>query len=89
MFCELISERKYVHIIITEVNLQNNYRSLDMSMISDAVMTADNEIQRLAISSVPMQESCFENLFSAEESLVKGTVFPELYLPFCRERGAR
>ena len=48
-----------------------------------------NERQILAIAYIPMQNSDFENLFSVSEALQKGTIFPELYLPFCAERGAK
>lgn len=43
----------------------------------------DNDsMQILGIASVPIQNADFGCLFSAEEGLTKGTVFPELYLPF-------
>ena len=61
-----------------------------MIYYSEAVNTADNDRQYLAIECVPTQESDFgESLFSFEDALIKGTVFPELYLPFCAEGGAR
>lgn len=60
-----------------------------MNILSDAVETALNDIQLLAIASVPMQNSDFENVFSNDEALVKGTLFPELFLPFCGERGGK
>lgn len=39
-------------------------------------------MQILGIASVPVQNANFDCLFSAEEAFGKGTVFPELYLPF-------
>ena len=36
----------------------------------------------LAIASVPFQETDFSNLYTAEEALCNGTIFPELNLPF-------
>lgn len=48
-----------------------------------------NERQILAIAHIPIQNADFENLFSVSEALQRGTIFPELYLPFCAERGAR
>ena len=60
-----------------------------MNNCSDAVRIDCDDIQILGIEYVPVQHSSFEDLFSNEEGLIKGTVFPELYLPFCMERGAR
>ena len=48
---------------------------------------AESERQVLAIEYVPMQLSSFEGLFGSGEALIKGTVFPELYLPFCAYGG--
>jgi hypothetical protein len=56
-----------------------------MNMISDSVDMAHADIQVLAISSVPMQKSNFKDLYSSDDALLKGTVFPELYLPFGKE----
>ncbi|HIZ08187.1 MAG TPA: spore coat protein CotJB [Candidatus Eubacterium avistercoris] len=36
----------------------------------------------LAIASVPCQETDLSNLYTAEEALCNGTIFPELNLPF-------
>lgn len=61
-----------------------------MNYHSEAVdINNTDNIQILAIEYVPMQDTDFSNTFSISEALPKGTVFPELYLPFCAERGAR
>lgn len=60
-----------------------------MNKISEAVNMQNCDIQILAIPYVPMQNADFSNTFCLEEALIKGTIFPELYLPFCAERGAR
>ena len=56
---------------------------------NETVSSADADMQVLAIEYVPVQRSSFEVLFNADEALVKGTVFPELYLPFCAEGGSK
>ena len=43
----------------------------------------------LAVASVPMQNADFDALFPLSEGLDKGTVFPELYMPFLAVGGAR
>lgn len=48
---------------------------------------SDTTKQILAIESVPVQIADFDELYNTLEGLVKGTVFPELYLPFCCEKG--
>ena len=60
-----------------------------MNKYSDVTVKCDEKVQTLAIEYVPMQRNDFECVFSAEEGLIKGTIFPELYLPFCGERGAK
>ena len=60
-----------------------------MNKISEAVDMQKCDIQILAIPYVAMQNADFSDTFSLEEALIKGTIFPELYLPFCAERGAR
>lgn len=60
-----------------------------MNIISDAVDTAGSDIQILAIPDVHIQNSDFKNVLSNEEALIKGTLFPELYLPFCGERSLK
>ena len=40
-------------------------------------------VDSLARAYVPYQKMC--NLFTLEESLVNGTVFPELYKPYMKE----
>ena len=45
--------------------------------------------QVLAITSIPMQNADFACTYNVSEALVLGTVFPELYLPFLAERGAK
>ena len=61
-----------------------------MNYRSEAVdINNTDDIQILAIEYVPMQDTDFANTFPISEALPKGTVFPELYLPFCAERGAR
>ncbi|NMB95588.1 MAG: spore coat associated protein CotJA [Clostridiaceae bacterium] len=42
---------------------------------------------RLARAYVPFQRLC--NLFSPEEALEKGTVFPELYSPYFKKEHAK
>ena len=58
-----------------------------MSRNTESVHHENDDRQILAISYIPMQKSDFENLISGDETLVRGTVFPELYLPFMGERG--
>ncbi len=43
----------------------------------------------LAVASVPMQNTDFDALFALNEALDKGTVFPELYMPFLAAGGAK
>lgn len=45
--------------------------------------------QVLAITSIPMQEADFACTYGTNEALIRGTVFPELFLPFMAERGAK
>ena len=49
----------------------------------ETAMSRESDRQVLAIEYVPIQSSSFDKLFNSDEALVKGTVFPELYLPFC------
>jgi len=54
-----------------------NYRQTDVS---------ETDLRRsgmgLAQAYVPFQTFNAENLFSPEEALLKGTIFPELYRPY-------
>ena len=43
----------------------------------------------LAVASVPMHKNNFYTLFALNEALDKGTVFPELYMPFLAAGGAK
>ena len=43
----------------------------------------------LAVASVPMHNADFDALFALNEALDKGTVFPELYMPFLAAGGAK
>ena len=43
----------------------------------------------LAVASVPLQNADFDALFPPDEGLDKGTIFPELYMPFLAAGGAR
>ncbi len=47
------------------------------------------ESRILAVASVPMQEADFDALYPLNEALEKGTVFPELYMPFLAVGGAK
>ena len=49
----------------------------------------DKGKQVLGIWYVVVQESDFENLYPTNEALNKGTIFPDLYLPFCGDGGKR
>ncbi len=61
-----------------------------MNYYSEAVdINNTDNFQVLAIQYVPMQDADFANTFPISDALLKGTVFSELYLPFCAERGAR
>ena len=60
-----------------------------MNNYHDACDIQNNTVQTLAITSIPMQDANFDCVYNSEEGLIKGTVFPELYLPFCGERGAK
>ena len=60
-----------------------------MNIYSEAVDIEQGDIQILAISYVPMQNADFSKTFPLDEALIKGTIFPKLYLPFCAERGAK
>ena len=60
-----------------------------MNILSDTTNKAVNDIQILAIPDVCIQNSEFINVFSNEEALKRGTLFPELYLPFCGERSMK
>ena len=55
----------------------------------DNITSEELDRQILAIEYVPVQRSAFDKLFSSDEALIKGTVFPELYLPFVAEGGAK
>ena len=55
----------------------------------ETVEPFENEKQILAIEYVPVQKSSFENLFDTADALIRGTVFPELYMPFCGAGGAK
>lgn len=55
----------------------------------ETAMSSESDRQVLAIEYVPVQSSSFDKLLSSDEALVKGTIFPELYLPFCAEGEAK
>ena len=60
-----------------------------MFNFNEAASSSESNNQVLAIEYVPIQRSSFEKLFGVDEAIVKGTVFPELYLPFCAEGGEK
>ena len=60
-----------------------------MNQYSEAVHIPGTGRQVLAIAHVPMQNADFSTVFPLGEALDKGTLFPELYLPFLGAGGAR
>ncbi len=55
----------------------------------EACHIPNESMQLLAITSIPMQEANFACTYGSDEALIRGTVFPELYLPFLGERSPR
>ncbi len=60
-----------------------------MKDLMDAVREMNGGNRILAVAYVPIQRADFSETFPIDEALCKGTIFPELYMPFCRERGAK
>lgn len=40
------------------------------------------EVEQLAVAYVPFQELC--GIYDENESMIKGTIFPELARPYCK-----
>lgn len=63
------------------MNIENNNHMVENGSAND-ICEKIKPILSLAITTVPMQEANWDGVYSMEEALANGTLYPELNMPF-------